>query len=367
MKEVDRNLDRNPVKIKIMGVGGAGGNAVNRIVEAGQISGGVDIISVNTDLQVLRLSKAPINIQIGQKTTNGQGSGGRPEIGRKAAEESAETIRDILANTDLLFLTCGMGKGTGTGATPVIAKIAKELGILTVAVVTKPFSFEGPERMKNAELGISELRKYLDALLLIPNDKFLQLYPYSTLTEMLYRIADDVLHKAVLSMWSVITKPGYMNVDFADVKNVLKDAGDIIMGIGSENSYSENSLKKALKAAFNNPLIDANIEGAKKLLVNICGANVMTNDMVVLGKYLEQYMDKKDFALFIGYVNSEEYQDKVEVTIIASGFSSNTSKKKKQSNLYDSIRKDSKVVSTSETDLKTRPGIIRRGKLRVLK
>lgn len=360
-----KELEKNPVKIKIMGVGGAGGNAVNRIVEAGQISGGVDIISVNTDLQVLRLSKAPINIQIGQKTTNGQGSGGRPEVGRKAAEESAETIRDILANTDLLFLTCGMGKGTGTGATPVIARIAKELGILTVGVVTKPFKFEGPERMKNAEMGISELRKYLDALLLIPNEKFLELYPYSTLTEMLYRIADDVLHKAVLSMWSVITKPGYMNVDFADVKNVLKDAGDIIMGIGCENSYSENSLKKALKAAFNNPLIDANIEGAKKLLVNICGANVMTNDMVVLGKYLEQYMDK-DFALFIGYVNSEEYQDKVEVTIIASGFS-NTSKRKKTASSYETMKKDKDTKVTSETEVDKKLGIIRKGKLRVLK
>lgn len=358
-----KELEKNPVKIKIMGVGGAGGNAVNRIVEAGQISGGVDIISVNTDLQVLRLSKAPINIQIGQKTTNGQGSGGKPEIGKKAAEESAETIKDLLVNTDLLFLTCGMGKGTGTGATPVIAKIAKELGILTVAVVTKPFKFEGPERMKNAELGISELRKYLDALLLIPNDKFLELYPYSSFTEMLYRIADDVLHKAVLSMWSVVTKPGYMNVDFADVKNVLKDAGDIIMGIGSENSYSENSLKKALKTAFNNPLIDGNIEGAKKLLVNICGANVMTNDVVILGKYIEQYMDK-NFTLFIGYVNSEEYQDKVEVTVIASGFS-NTSKKKKQSSLLESVKKDTKI--SSEIGEEKRISVVRKGKLRVLK
>ncbi|MCS7231637.1 MAG: cell division protein FtsZ [Elusimicrobiota bacterium] len=357
-----KDIDKNPVKIKIMGVGGAGGNAINRIVEAGQISGGVDIISVNTDLQVLRLSKAPINIQIGQKTTNGQGSGGKPEVGKKAAEESAETIRDLLVNTDLLFLTCGMGKGTGTGATPIIAKIAKELGILTVAVVTKPFKFEGTERMKNAEMGISELKKYVDALLVIPNDKFLELYPYSSFTEMLYRIADDVLHKAVLSMWSVITRPGYMNVDFADVKNVLKDAGEIIMSIGSENSYSENSLKKALKSAINNPLIDVNIQGAKKLLVNLCGANIMTNDVITLGKYLEQYMDK-DFVLFIGYVNSEEFQDKVEVTLIASGFS-NTNKKKKTTT--ENVKKEI-PKSITEDSTGGRISIIRKGKLRVLK
>ncbi|MCS7227949.1 MAG: cell division FtsZ family protein, partial [Endomicrobia bacterium] len=259
-------------------------------------------------------------------------------------------------------LTCGMGKGTGTGATPIIAKIAKELGILTVAVVTKPFKFEGTERMRNAELGIGELKKYVDALLVIPNDKFLELYPYSSFTEMLYRIADDVLHKAVLSMWSVITRPGYMNVDFADVKNVLKDAGEIIMSIGSENSYSENSLKKALKSAINNPLIDVNIQGAKKLLVNLCGTNIMTNDVITLGKYLEQYMDK-DFVLFIGYVNSEEFQDKVEVTLIASGFSN--TQKKKTTTSSEGIKKETKNISEDSINSKT--SIIRKGKLRVLK
>ncbi|MEN3014224.1 MAG: cell division protein FtsZ [Endomicrobiia bacterium] len=357
-----KELEKDPVKIKIMGVGGAGGNAINRIVEAGQISGGVDIISVNTDLQVLRTSRAPIILQIGQKTTNGQGSGGKPEIGKKAAEESAETIRDILMNTDLLFLTCGMGKGTGTGATPVIAKIAKELGILTVAIVTKPFKFEGAERMKNAEMGIEELRKYVDAWLVIPNDKFLELYPYVSFTEMLYRIADDVLHKAVLSMWSVIKRQGYWNVDFSDVKSVLKDAGEIIMGMGTENSYSENALKKALKTALNNPLIDVNIQGAKKVLVNLCGANIMTNDVVILGKYLEQYMDK-DSTIIVGYVNSEEFKEIVEVTVIASGFS-NISKKKKSA--FDAIKKSYSPISTEEKSEK-KVSFIRKGKLRVLK
>ncbi|MCX7956922.1 MAG: cell division protein FtsZ [Endomicrobia bacterium] len=359
-----KSVDKNPVRIKIIGVGGGGGNTVNRIISAGQI-GEVEIISMNTDMQVLKGSLAPIVIQIGQKTTNGQGSGGNPEIGKKAAEESSETIRALLTNTDLLFLTCGMGKGTGTGATPVVARIAKEMGILTVSVVTKPFKYEGNERMRIAEAGIAELKKYVDALLVIPNQKFLELYPHLSFNEMLYRIADDVLYKAVLSMWKVVTKPGYMNVDFADARNVLKDAGEIIMSVGSESSDTENCLKKALKAAMNNPFIDVNIQGAKRLLINICGANIITNDVIILGDYLlENVVNKDSTTIFIGYVNSEEYKEKVEVTIIASGFSNLIKKNpraKKEHKVGHTLNKTEKVEN------KEILGMIRKGVLRVLK
>lgn len=317
-------MEKQPVKIKILGIGGAGGNVVNRMVSAGLIeTSKVEIISINTDLQALRMSQAPIVVQIGQKTTKGQGSGGNPEIGRKAAEESIETIRDFLMNTDMVFLTSGMGKGTGTGATPVIAKLAKELGILTVAVVTKPFNFEGQIRMQNAEAGIAELKKYVDALLTIPNERFLEMYPNLNFSDMLYRVADDVLYKAVLSMWSVIVRTGYMNVDFADARNVLKDAGDIIMSVGVAEDNEENKLKKAIKNALNNPFIEnVRIEGAKKLLVNICGKNILTNDVKIAGEFLTSQVLDKDAAVFVGYVCDSMFEGKVEVTIIASGWPS---------------------------------------------
>lgn len=322
-------IKKYPVKIKIMGVGGAGGNTVNRIMMAGLIDPSeVDIISLNTDLQVLRETKAPIAIQLGPKTTKGQGSGGDPAKGKLAAEESIDTIKDLLVNCDMLFLTCGMGKGTGTGATPVIASVAKEMDILTVAVVTKPFKFEGKQRMENAEKGIAELKKYVDALLVIPNDKFMELYPDLNFSEVLYRVADDVLHKAVLSMWNVITRPGFMNVDYADARNVLKDAGEIIMSTAVEHSATENGLKKAIKKAINNPFVDVNIQGAKKLLVNICGKNIIMNDVKIAGEYLLQLMDK-DAAMVVGYVNSEEFEENIEVTIIASGFQYEKTKDKK--------------------------------------
>ncbi len=312
---------KTPVRIKIFGIGGAGGNAVNRIIEAGMIDlNQVEIISMNTDVQALSQSKA-IPIQLGIKTTKGQGSGGRPEIGRQAAEESIDTIKELLANTDMLFLTCGMGKGTGTGATPVIAKIAKEMNILTVGIVTTPFKWEGQERAKNAQQGILELKKYVDALLAIPNDKFIDLYPNFDMEEVFYKIADDVLNKAVLSIWKVITEPGFMNVDFADAKNVLKDAGEIIMTVGASNEESGNVLKQAIKNALNNPLLDnLSIQGAKRILVNICGKGLVANDVNIAGEYIQKLI-APDAAVFVGFVTDARFHNKVEVIIIASGLS----------------------------------------------
>lgn len=362
-----------PVRMKIIGVGGAGGNAVNRMVDASPAEfSEVELISINTDLQALRNSKAPIVVQIGVKTTKGQGTGGDPEVGRQAAEESIDNIRDLLVNTDMLFLTCGMGKGTGTGATPVIAKVAREMDILTVAVVTKPFSLEGTKRLENAEIGISELRKYVDALLVIPNDKFLELYPNLSFTELLYRLADDVLYKAVLGIWNVVRRPGFVNVDYADAKNVLKGAGDIILSHGVEKADVENSLKKAIKAALNNPFVDVNMSGAKKLLVNIYGQNIISNDIKVASDFLKPFMDKQGTTVFIGYVNSEEFKDRVEVTIIASGFSKPHSGRKTKRIFRTeeiSIASPDLEIKSEEDDVTEVREIkrFRTGKLRVLK
>lgn len=366
----------NPVKIKIIGVGGAGGNAVNRMVSSGLIdTHGVEFISMNTDVQALRNSSAHITIQLGIKTTKGQGSGGDPKIGQASAEESIEIIKELLSNTDMAFITCGMGGGTGTGASPVVAKVAKSLGVLTVGIVTKPFSkLEGKERMHNAEVGISELRKYVDALLVIQNDKFLEIYPDVSFFDVLYRFSDDVIYKAVLSIWNVVTRPGYVNVDFADAKSVLKDAGDIIMTVGAVEEDTENKVIKAIKKALNNPFIEnVSIEGAKKLLVNICGIDIKANDMRMVGEFLNKSISA-DGHTFVGYVPDESFGKKVEITIIASGFptsaASNKLKKTFRKRKEDEkiIDTEKKVISSSENeniDLSKVPAIGRG--LRILK
>jgi len=358
-------IKKYPVRIKIMGIGGAGGNAINRMVAAGLIDPSVDIIAINTDLQALKGSHAPIVIQIGVKTTKGQGSGGDPAVGKQAAEESADILRDLLTNTDMVFLTCGMGKGTGTGATPVIARIAKELGVLTVAVVTKPFKHEGIKRMENALAGITELKKYADAILVIPNDRFLELYPDLIFDEVLYKLADDVLHKAVLSMWKVITQPGFVNVDFADARNVLKNAGEILMSYGVESANTENCLKKAIKNAMNSQFMEFDIRNAKNLLVNICGKNITGHDVRQAWEYLHQYTDK-DVITYMGFVNSDEFEDKVDVTIIASGFQKIEHKKIKKA--IGSIKYKNNDENTEiTTEATPKLEFYRTGKLRVLK
>ncbi len=363
----------NPVKIKIIGVGGGGGNAVNRMISSGLIdANGVEFITMNTDVQALRNSSSHITIQLGVKTTKGQGSGGDPKIGQASAEESIEIIKELLSNTDLVFLTCGMGGGTGTGATPVIAKVAKSLGVLTVGIVTKPFSkLEGKDRTHKAELGITELRKYVDALLVIQNDRFLEIYPDVSFLDILCRFSDDVIYKAVLSIWNVVTRPGHVNVDFADAKSVLKDAGDIIMTVGSIDEDTENKVIKTIKKALNNPLIEnISIEGARKLLVNICGVDIVASDMKMVGEFLSQTI-APDAHVFVGYVPDPSYGKKVEITLIASGFPTtvkqrkNIKKRREDNRSIDNLNISAINTGNNNIDISKIPAI-ERG-LRILK
>jgi len=356
-----------PVKIKIIGVGGGGGNAVNRMVDGGLIDpNGVEFISMNTDLQALRMSKAQITMQLGMRTTRGQGSGGDPEVGARAAEENTEVISSMLSNTDMVFLTCGMGGGTGTGATPVVARLARERGVLSVAVVTKPFSkLEGADRMNRAEAGIAELRKYVDALLVIPNDKFIEMYPDLNFGEVLYKMADDVLYKAILSIWGVVTHPGHINVDMADVRTVLKNAGEIIMTVGRTEGDIENKLVKAVKKALADPLLDnVSIEGSKRLLINVVGTDIKTVEMKAVSEYLSQNV-ARDAQIFFGFVPDASLGEIVEITIIATG---SVGQKKTRRAVRKSADADNRpAVETTETgNLGRIPAILTRG-TRILK
>jgi len=254
-------------KIKVIGVGGAGNNAVNRMVEMGV--NGVEFIAVNTDRQALALSKAPTRIQIGEKITRCLGAGGDPLIGEKAAEESREEIANVLKGADMVFVTAGMGGGTGTGAAPVVAQIAKEMGILTVGVVTKPFSFEGKKRMQSAERGVTSLKEKVDTLVAIPNDRLLQVAERKTSVIEAFTMSDEVLRQGVQGISDLIAVPGLINLDFADVKTIMYDTGMAHMGIG--RATGENRAEEAAKQAINSPLLESSIEGARGVLLNITG------------------------------------------------------------------------------------------------
>ena len=274
---MDNDMMRTAVaKIKVVGVGGGGNNAVNRMIDAGVSS--AEFVAVNTDKQSLLISKAETRLQIGERLTGGLGAGAKPEIGQKAAEESKASITDMLKGTNMLFITAGMGGGTGTGAAPVIAQIAKEMGILTVAVITKPFAFEGPIRAKNAEEGLENLRKYVDSLVVIPNEKLLQIVPKKTPLSESFRFADDVLRQGVQGISDLIVYPGLINLDFADVTTIMKDKGLAHMGIGYGSG--DNKALDAVKQAVASPLLETTIEGATGLLINIKGGDDLTQDDV---------------------------------------------------------------------------------------
>ena len=253
--------------IKVVGCGGGGNNAVNRMVDAGLR--GVEFISVNTDRQALSQTNAQVKIQIGEKLTKGLGAGAIPEVGRRAAEESREEIASALKGADLVFITAGMGGGTGTGAAPVVAEIARDLGTLTIAVVTKPFNFEGKQRMKNAEAGIAELKQHVDTLVVIPNDRLLQVVNKGTTMLEAFRIADDVLRQGIQGISDLIAVPAMINLDFADVKTVMESGGMAHMGIGI--GRGENKLVDAAKNAISSPLLETNIDGARAVLINVTG------------------------------------------------------------------------------------------------
>ena len=303
-------------KICVIGVGGAGNNAVNRMIEAGITS--AEYIAVNTDAQILACNKAKTKIQIGGQRTKGLGAGAEPEIGREAAEESKEELARSIEGTDLLFITAGMGGGTGTGAAPVIAKIAKDKKILTVAVVTKPFEFEGKRRMDNAVKGIENLRKYVDTIVIIPNEKIREVVPKNaTMTEAL-RVADEVLKQGIRGIADLIVTPALINLDFADVRTVLKDRGDAHMGVGV--AKGENRIIDAVRLAVNSPLLETTIEGATGVILNIVGGPDLTLDEVTKAAGLIHGVVDYSANIIFGACVDENVQDEVEVTVIATGF-----------------------------------------------
>jgi len=302
--------------IKVIGVGGGGNNAVNRMIAANIRS--AKFIAVNTDKQALLMNKAPVRIAIGEKSTRGLGAGADPEVGKKAAEESKDAIIDQIKDADLLFITAGMGGGTGTGAAPVIAQIAKELGILTIAVVTKPFNFEGRKRLENAELGIENLRKHVDTLVVIPNNKLLQIVPKGTPIVDAFRTADDVLRQGIQGVSDLIVTPSLINLDFADVKSIMKDRGLAHMGIGF--AKGENKTVEAVKQAVTSPLLETTIEGATGVLLNVKGGLDLPIDEVNEAAELVKQVVDPTCNIIFGAAIDDTLRDEVEITVIATGF-----------------------------------------------
>ena len=303
-------------KIKVVGVGGGGNNAVNRMIVAGLQ--GVDFISVNCDAQALLLSKAQNRIQIGEKLTKGLGAGANPEIGQKAAEESREIIIEQLRGADMVFVTAGMGGGTGTGAAPIVAECAREAGALTVGVVTKPFSFEGKRRMNQAEAGIVTLKERVDTLITIPNDRLLQVIDRRTSMIDAFRIADDVLRQGVQGISDLISVPGLINADFADVKTIMSNAGSALMGIGT--ATGDNGAVAAAEAAIKSPLLEASIEGARGVLFNITGGKDLSLfDVTEASNIITEAVDP-DANIIFGAVIDEKLDDEIRVTVIATDF-----------------------------------------------
>ena len=315
--EVVGDKNAGPTIIKVIGAGGGGGNAVNRMIASGLQN--VEFIAANTDLQTLNNSNASVKIPIGSKLTNGLGAGGKPEVGEKAALEDTETIKNALKGADMVFVTAGMGGGTGTGAAPVIAKIAKELGALTVGVVTKPFSFEGKVKMQLAEEGIRKLHEAVDTLIVIPNQHLLKIVDKRTPIKEAFQLADDVLRQGVQCISDLITKPGIINIDFADVKTTMEGKGDAIMGTGV--GRGENRAVDAATYAINNPLLeDSRIEGAKSILINVTGDDTLTlMEVEDIAKIITATADPE--ALIItGSAIDQNMKDSVMVSVIATGF-----------------------------------------------
>lgn len=302
--------------IKVLGLGGGGGNAINRMIKAGLR--GVDFITINTDAQALYHSEASTRINIGKATTRGLGAGSNPDVGRQAAEESIDEIKDALEGSDMIFLTYGLGGGTGTGAGPVIAAAAKEMGILTVAVVTKPFSFEGFRRKNQAEEGLENLKNKVDTLIIIPNDKILSIIDKKTPLNDAFAVVDDVLRQGVQGISELITVHGMINVDFADVKTIMENAGSALMGIGY--GTGENRAVEAAKAAVESPLLELSIDGAKGVLFNITGGNDLSMfEVDEAARIITEAADPEANVIF-GAVINDSYTGEVKITVIATGF-----------------------------------------------
>lgn len=304
-------------KIKVISIGGGGGNAVNHMIDENRIDA-VEFIAMNTDAQVLLNNAAETKLQIGEKITRGLGVGGDPEIGKRAAEESKEKIKELLIDSDMVFLTAGMGGGTGTGATPVVAQIAREVGALTVAIVTKPFSFEGARRMVVAEDGIEKLVDHVDALIVIPNQRLMDVIDRKMTLIDAFKVVDSVLAQGVQGIAEIITTPGLINVDFADVRTIMKDAGSALLGIGT--GVGENRAQMAARAAISSPLLDLSIEGAKGVLFNIAGGRDMTmNEVDEAARIISETADA-DANIIFGATINEKLSDQLRITVVATGF-----------------------------------------------
>ncbi|WP_291291576.1 cell division protein FtsZ [Enterococcus sp.] len=321
---IDNNINDGAV-IKVIGVGGGGGNAVNRMIE--ENVKGVEFIAANTDVQALKNSKAETVIQLGPKYTRGLGAGSQPEVGQKAAEESEDAIRDSLQGADMIFITAGMGGGTGTGAAPIVAKLAKEIGALTVGVVTRPFTFEGPKRGRFAAEGIAKLKENVDTLLIISNNRLLEVVDKKTPMLEAFREADNVLRQGVQGISDLITAPGYVNLDFADVKTVMENQGTALMGIGVASG--EERVIEATKKAISSPLLETSIDGAEQVLLNITGGLDMTLFEAQDASDIVAHAATGDVNIILGTSINEDLGDEIRVTVIATGI--DPSKKERSS------------------------------------
>lgn len=335
MLQFETNMEKSAV-IKVIGVGGGGCNAVNRMVEA-ELKG-VDFIAVNTDRQALNRCLAETKVQIGEKLTRGLGAGANPEIGQKAAEETLDEITALLDGADMIFITAGMGGGTGTGAAPIIAKAAKDMGILTVGVVTKPFKFEGSKRARQAELGINFLRKYVDSLVIVPNDKLIDNSQKNTTMVQAFQMADDVLRQGVQGISDLISDYALINVDFADVKSVMTDRGIAHMGVG--HGFGENRAQDAVKAAIESPLLETTIAGAKAILLYVAGGyDLGMLEVSEIANLVEEQADR-DCILIFGAAVNEEMENEIAITVIATGFAEGLEFPTKHSEPVDGERKE---------------------------
>ena len=336
-----------PANIKVVGVGGSGGNAINRMMEGG--IKGVEFIAINTDIQDLNYNKSPLKIHIGKTITKGLGAGMNPDLGRDAAAESQNEIRDALKGADMVFITCGLGGGTGTGASPIIAELARDLGALTIAVVTKPFTFEGVQRRKIAERGQNELIGKVDAIITIPNDRIFQVIDKKTTILEAFGIVDDVLRQGVQGIAEIINTPALINVDFADVKSIMVNAGSTLMGIGQASG--ENRAIEAAKAAISSPLLEMSIDGAKGILFTITGGPSLALDEVhEAAKIITNAVDEEAKIIF-GTTVDNNFKDEVRVTVIAAGFDNPASAEGEATNkTFNSFYKPTSFVEKNQPD-----------------
>lgn len=331
----DNIVPGNLARIKVIGVGGGGCNAVNRMI-ASDVTG-VEFWAINTDAQALSRATAPNRLQVGEKLTRGLGAGGNPSIGQKAAEESRDEIANALEDTDLAFITAGMGGGTGTGAAPIVAEVAKEMGCLTVGVVTRPFTFEGRRRTTQSEEGISALQTRVDTLIVIPNNKLLSVIDEQTPVQEAFRVADDILRQGVQGISDIITIPGLVNVDFADVRAVMADAGSALMGIGTASGKSRAA--EAANQAISSPLLESSIQGAKGVVFNITGGSDLTlHEVNTAAETIYEGVDQEANIIFGAVIDDEKMEGEIRITVIATGFSGDDKKKPQ--------RKESKTTTT---------------------